>query len=396
MRILFLSRWFPWPTNNGSKLRIYNLLQGLGQRHEVTLLTFADQSDVDPLAPELQTLCQAIYVVPWRTYTPDKLRARLGYLRLAPRSVVDTFSPEMAHRIEELVSTQEFDLVIASQFDAASYGPYFHGIPALYEEVEIGAVYDGFAHAKSTQRRLRNGLTWLKHRHHLGRQLQYFQACTVASNRERELVAQVVPQYKAIEVVPNCINTAEYQTGARAKPNTLIFTGPFGYSANYDAMCWFLKEIYPRVRAAIPDVHLTITGDHRNLPLPSMTNVTLAGFVDCVRPLVSQSWISLAPLRSGGGTRLKILEAMALGTPVVATTKGAEGLDVTSGKELLIADTPEEYAMAVIQLCQDGALRQQLIENAYLTVRNKYDWSAAMPHFLRLVEQVGSPRGMFN
>jgi polysaccharide biosynthesis protein PslH len=388
MRILFLSRWFPWPTNNGSKLRIYNLLRGLAEQHEITLLSFADQSDVKPNVPEIQSICRQVRVIPWKPFTAQSLGTRMGFLRVVPRSVVETFSPAMAQSIEQTLSAQHFDLVIASQVDTAGYAPYFQGLTALYEEVEIGGLYEQYTQAPSLRLRLRHGLTWWKHRYYLAGQLRYFRACTVASERERQLIAAIAPTYKAIEVIPNCINLGEYVIDCRAERDTMIFTGPFGYKANYEAMVWFLREVYPIIQATIPHLRLTITGDHAGLPLPLATNVTLTGFVQDVRPLIAQSWISLAPLRTGGGTRLKILEAMALGTPVVATTKGAEGLDVKPGEHLLIGDTPEAFAQAVIRLCREPGLHQHLAQKALITVNEKYDWRATMPRFLRLVEQV--------
>jgi polysaccharide biosynthesis protein PslH len=152
-------------------------------------------------------------------------------------------------------------------------------------------------------------------------------------------------------------------------------------------MVWFLHEVYPHIQAKIPDIHLIITGNHANRSLPSASNVTLTGYVDDIRPLIARSWISVVPLHTGGGTRLKILEAMSLRTPVVTTPKGAEGLDVQAGQHLLIADTPEAFAQAVVRLLQDPALRRQLASDAYQLVREKYDWMVIMPHFLELVER---------
>jgi glycosyltransferase involved in cell wall biosynthesis len=162
---------------------------------------------------------------------------------------------------------------------------------------------------------------------------------------------------------------------------------------NDDAMVWFLREIFPRVQAKLPALRLTITGDHGNRPLPPSPagKVTLTGFVDDVRPLIAQSYISLAPIRFGGGTRLKILEAMALRTPVVATSKGAEGLDVEHNEHLLIADTPQAHAEAILRLLQEPGLRQRLADKAYQLIRQKYDWSVVTPRFLELVERVGRP-----
>ena len=101
MKILFLSRWFPYPTNNGSKLRIYNLLRGLSKHHDVTLLSFADQPDVNPEAPEVRSICSGVQVIPWREFDPNSTRAKLGFLSLKPRSIIDTFSPEMAQAITQ-------------------------------------------------------------------------------------------------------------------------------------------------------------------------------------------------------------------------------------------------------------------------------------------------------
>lgn len=389
MRILFLSGWFPYPPNNGSKLRIYNLLRGLAQHHQITLLAFADQPDVDPEVPELRSLCSSIQVIPWKPYNPHSRQARLGFLSVTPRSVVDTYSPELEGRIREEISSGDYDLVIASQWTMASYGACFQDLPALFEEAEVGVLYQRFVSATSLWHRFRFGLTWAKQRIYLRRLLRDFQACTVVSEPERALLSSTVPGYQAIEVIPNCISLADYRdVGGSRKKNTLIFTGPFRYFANHDAMTWFLEEVYPRIQARVAGVRLIITGDHADMPLPAADNLTLTGFVDDVRPLINSASISLAPIRVGGGTRLKILEAMALHTPVVSTLKGAEGLDVQHGENLLIADTPEEFADAVLRLLGDPVLGQTLAEKGHQLVRERYDWPAVMPQFLSLVERV--------
>jgi glycosyltransferase involved in cell wall biosynthesis len=389
MKILFLSGWFPYPPNNGAKLRIYNLLRGLAPHHQVTLLAFADQPDVNPEVSELHSLCDRIQVIPWKPYDPNSRRARLGFLSLTPSSVVDTYSLEMEGRIREELSSGEYDLVIASQWAMASYGACFTKVPALFEEVEVGVPYQQYAGATSLWHRFRFGLTWAKQRIYLRRLLHSYRACTVVSEPERALLSSAVPGYQAIEVIPNCISLADYRgiNGDRQR-NTLIFTGPFGYLANYEAMTWFLEEVYPRVQAQVPDVRLIVTGDHANLPLPAADNLTLTGFVDDVRPLIHSASISLAPIRVGGGTRLKILEAMALHTPVVSTTKGAEGLDVQDGKDLLIADSPAEFADAVLRLLGDPGFGRALAEKGHQLVRERYDWPAVMPEFLDLLERV--------
>lgn len=389
MNILFISRWFPFPTNNGSKLRIYNLLCSLARDHEITLISFADQRDGTPDISTLRSICSDVQVVPWKPFQRERWRACLGFFNSTPRSVVDTYSLEMEQHIERALAKLNYDLIIASQWEVAGYSHCFRERPALFEEVEIGVPYGEFVRASSIWSKVRMGLTWTKYRRYITRLSAHYQTCTVVSEQERDLLSRVVPQYKAIEVVPNCINLADYETVTKTlQPNSLIFTGSFRYSANYDAMIWFLREVYPCIQAQVPDLGLTITGDHANRPLPNAQSLNLTGFVNDVRPLIASASISLAPLRIGGGTRLKILEAMALRTPVVATSKGAEGLDAQSGKHLLVADTPQAFANAVIHILKEPELGQQLTDNAYQLVTEKYNWATVMPRFLSLVDRV--------
>lgn len=391
MKILFLSRWFPYPVNNGSKLRIYNLLRGLSKHHDVTLLSFADQPDVSPEAPELQSTCSEVHVVPWREFDPHSRNARLGLLGLKPRFLTDTYSAEMENTIRSLISRKGFNLVIASQLSMASYHESFGGLPALFEEVELGLFHDGAAYAGGFLKRLRLSLTWSKLRTYLSRLLDSFRSCTVVSARERHLFESHFPRHKwKISVIPNCINVEEYESlGVEPKSNQLIFSGPFRYHANYEAMQWFVGEVFRKVLEQVPDARLLITGDHAGQPLPPAPNVTLTGYVADIKSLMASSWVSIAPLQSGGGTRLKILESMAVGTPVVSTTKGAEGLDATPGEHLLIGDSPDEFADNVIQVLKEKKLRSQLSVQGNRLVKEKYNWKTMMPRFLQLVEKTG-------
>jgi polysaccharide biosynthesis protein PslH len=151
-------------------------------------------------------------------------------------------------------------------------------------------------------------------------------------------------------------------------------------------MIWFIGNVFPRLLDKYPDLELVITGDHARRTLPSQENVKLTGYVEDIRPYVTGSWISLAPIQQGGGTRLKIIEAMALRTPVVATPKGAEGLDVEHGNHLLLASSPEDFSTACCQILDSPDLRENLASNAYTLVKQKYDWQAVMPGFLNLVQ----------
>jgi glycosyltransferase involved in cell wall biosynthesis len=273
----------------------------------------------------------------------------------------------------------------------ASYYPCFNGVPALFEEIELGLFYDNAANSKSIFKRFRRGLTWFKLQRYLSSLLKSFHVCSVVSEQERQLLVSIFPDQKEkVVVLPNCVNFDDYQElSITPKPNQLIFSGPFHYRTNYEAMQWFIGEVFPKIIDQLPDTCLVITGDHADLPLPPAPNIALAGYVDDIKSLVASSRVSIAPLLSGGGTRLKILEAMAAGTPVVATSKGAEGLNALSGKHLLVADSPDDFASHIVALLKNENLYNKLSVNGKHFVKENYNWQSVMPHFLQLVERSG-------
>lgn len=389
MKVLFLSRWYPYPPTNGSKLRIYNLIRGLARQHELTLISFTDPGAGAPDTTGLQPFCKQVYTAPWKKFNPADARSKLGLLSLTPRLVQDTYSREIERYIQQELHRQDYDVIIASQFDMAMYAPLFGNVPALYEEAELGTYYDQYAQAASPSTRLRYWLTWWKHKRYVRLLLDDYAACTVVSADERQMLQRVHPGYEEIKILPNCVDVPAYEA-VRCEPeaNTMVFTGSFHYQPNFEAMHWFTGQVLPKVMAEIPDATVRITGDHAGLSLPNSNQVELLGFVDDIKPVVARAWVSLAPIHQGGGTRLKILEAMALHTPVISTSKGAEGLDARHGEHLLIADTPEAFGQACIQLLQDRGLHDELARNAFQLVKTRYNWQAVIPDFLNLLDKI--------
>ena len=194
-----------------------------------------------------------------------------------------------------------------------------------------------------------------------------------------------------MQIIPNGVDVDAYagEFGPQ-DPASIIFSGSVGYEANFSALAFFLKDIYPRIEVQFPGVRMKITGkaDPEKIShLPAFRGVEFTGYLQDVRPAIATSTVSVVPLLQGGGTRLKILEAMALGTAVVSTRKGAEGLDVKSGIHLLLADTPEDFAQAVLRILQDEPLRQFLTENAYQLVKEHYTWDSIGRVFHSFLEQ---------
>ena len=387
MRILFLSAWFPYPADNGSKLRIFNLLSGLSAQHEITLLSFVD----DPGKAQvngLQEICDSVRAIPNKEYNAHSRRALLGFLGRKPRVLADRYVPEMNDMIQEELSSGTYQLVVASQTYMADYLVHNSQIPAIFEEVEVGVFTDAVRSGDNWFHQSRQQLTLTKLQSYLRTLLPRFSMSTVVSEKEKELLQSLVPGYPAIEVIPNGINLDAYtDIDVEPQPGKLVFTGSLTFSPNYQGMQWFTSRVLPQIIEAYPEVKLTITGKTDGINLPGGKHVQLAGYIDDVRPMIASSWASIAPIFSGGGTRLKILEAFGLRTPVIATSKGAEGLDVEHEKHILIADSEDEFVKETIRLLNDADLRQELIDNAFQLVSEEHDWKVIMPRFLSLIEE---------
>ncbi|HNV03020.1 MAG TPA: glycosyltransferase [Vicinamibacterales bacterium] len=376
MRLLVVSTWFPLPPDNGSRLRAYHLLRELGRRHDVTLLSFRGEGR--PTAGQeaaLRESCRAIDTVPDGAFAERRLTAR-GLLSPVPRSYAQAFSADMAARIR--AAAPGHDAVVALQVTAA-----FHAraaakrLPGVFEEAELAVIRDAAGMETSAARRLRRRATWLKYSRFVRSLCRRFAVTTVVSEAEREILAGIGCDPRALKVVPNGVAAADLEWPASRRCERLIYPGSLTYAANADAVRWFLASILPLIDAARPGVEFLVTGSSDGVEAADWQGhgrMTLTGHLPDVRPAVAESAVCVVPLRIGGGTRLKILQAMALGTPVVSTSKGAEGLAVTPGRDILIGDSPDQFAAHVLRLLADAELGTRLAAAARDLVRERYTW----------------------
>lgn len=391
MRVLFLSRWFPFPPNNGSKIRVLNLLRRLSASHEVDLVSFGEPTDLVNVDRGLRwAYCSSVDVIQYREFRPRSLRSVLAYFSASPRSLVDTHSQRFAASVAGACRRFQPDVVIASQLQCLPYALQIPDVPLVFEELELTVFKDELVHARSLSTRTRAYLAWHKLTTYLRRSIPRFAACTVVSELERSLVEQVLPNYRRVEVLPNAIDVSEYE-GFCGEPqaNTLIFSGGLSYKPNYEGLRYFLERVFPLVQETIPSVTLSVTGSTEGVDLqdlPRSAGVRYLGYLPDVRPYVGRSWVAVVPILRGGGTRLKILEAMALGTPVVSTSKGAEGLDVDAGTDLVVGDNPTALARSIIEILQSPARRSELSRAGRFRVRKSYDWARVGQELDRIVE----------
>jgi glycosyltransferase involved in cell wall biosynthesis len=394
MRVLFLSSWFPYPPDNGSRIRIFNLIKQLSKEHDITLLSFShhDGEVAEDRLKAMQHYCSTVQTVPLAPFRPSSFRSILGLFSSRPRSFVDTHSLRMQRLVEQTGEEGNFSAVIASQIDTAPYAVILEGLPRIFEEVELATLREQHTSQSCIGHRLRYGLTWWKTKRFTAHLLRQFDGCTVVSQQERANVLSIAPNCQRVVVVPNGVDLDLYKADLGVpEPGTLIFPGALTYDANLDAMEFFLHKVFPLVKVRHPEAILRITGKTNGVSLdrlPLDESVILTGYLDDVRPAIAQSWACVVPLRVGGGTRLKILEAMALGTPVVSTSKGAEGLEATYGEDILVADTPAEFADAVLRLLDDGALQARLATNGRRLVESRYGWEGISQKLDQLLRDV--------
>jgi glycosyltransferase involved in cell wall biosynthesis len=390
MRILFLSRWFPYPADNGSKIRVFNMLRQLSARHEIALLSFYDGAAPpdDAALREVGKYCADGCFLPYQEFRPTSARALYGLLDSRPRYLVDTHNAAMESAAVD--GAEQCDLVVASQLSMGPYAQAVRGKPALLEELELGSFAEMDDETATIRARIRSRATLLKLNAYVRRMLPRFTVCTVASEAERANLRRIAPNYRNVEVIPNAVDVPYYDADFGTPcPNTLVFCGALTFRANYDAIHYYLTEIDPALTARVPERTLRVTGSITDVSLaalPPAAGVHYTGYVDDVRPVVAQSWASIVPLRKGGGTRLKILESMALGTPVVSTSKGAEGLDVVDGENILLADEPREFAAKLTRLLQSPELRQRLSAAGRNLVASRYDWCVTGRRLCALVD----------
>lgn len=393
MHILFLSTWSPYPPDNGSKIRANYLLRSLAKTHRVTLVAFDPDLKTEPEAHDNV----AVYPVHADPFRYVQLPQLIKYL--SPVPLLFWRIKEIQSIIDNLPDHGKWDAVVAVQAPVGRYALRFHQIPRILD-VDTALSYqlrERYQRQTTRLNRWRTWLSWYKAYRYESALFPKFHTCAVSSPIEVESVQALAGNRSAVSVLPNGVDCTHHRAGlAEVQPHTLIYNGALTYSANYDAMRYFLAEIYPLIKQKTPDVALSITGSTQGVDLDGLrldASVRLTGYVDDIRLLVAQSTACIVPLRQGAGTRLKILEAMALGTPVVSTSKGAEGLETVDNEHLLLADTPEAFADAVLRVKNDGDLRERLQRNARALVEQQYDWEIIGAQFVALVEEAVKASG---
>ncbi|HEY1760883.1 MAG TPA: glycosyltransferase [Bryobacteraceae bacterium] len=382
-RILFISPRQCWPVLSGAKLREYHFLRALARGFRITYVYFAESLLQERPASIVEHLpfCEEVVGVP-KPPTYGAWNLMRGAVGKWPLPVVNYTSAEMAAALSALKGS--FDLVHLDSIHMTRYTGSLAGVakPVVYNwhNIESEAMRRHGAAVASKPKRLYAGLT--------ARKLEGLEAeilgsafgHVVCSEREREQLLRIAPGARIV-TVENGVDTGHFEGagGLEGPRRRIVFVGKMDYYPNIEAAKHFVERIWPGVTKRLPRTTLTIAGSdpvEAVKALGQVAGVTVTGTVPDLRPYYNDALAAIVPLRTGGGTRLKILEAMAAGVPVISTRLGAEGLSVEPGGDILFADVdaPEEWAAHLERLSNDTEVGASIAARALELVKTRYDW----------------------
>ena len=388
MKILWVKAGKLWPVDTGGKIRSFNILRHLGRNHQVTLLSYyggeRDPQYETAIAQQLPG-AHTIYTAAPEGAVTQSIDYILRLPSAAPYAVKKFTHPkvrdEVAHRLKDgSAEVAVCDFLSASlNFPEASPTPV-----VLFQHNVETMLWRRMAETeKSALRKMSYNIEARKMTAYETRTLKRFRHVIAVSEHDRKEMLALAPGC-TITVVPTGVDTEQYKPAPSVSgtPQRIVFTGSMDWEPNIDAVEYFCQDIFPTVLAEFPDARFQIVG--RN-PYPRVkklasASVEVTGTVPSVAEYLRNATVVIVPLRIGGGTRLKIFEAMAMRKALISTSIGAEGLDVTSGKDCLIADDAQSFTSAILAVLRDPALRQNYEENAAALAAH-YDWSQIAKRF---------------
>lgn len=398
MRILWLKTELLHPVDKGGKIRTYHMLKELKrQGHEITYLTLDDGAAGRDAQERAAEYCDRLITVPHRT-VPKFSVGFYAELALNLASPLPYFmrkykSEGMRKEILRLAGQERFDVLVCDFLQPSVNVPFEVDLPTVLFQHNVEAmIWKRHYEVQSNPlKKLYLRDQWRKSFRYERNVCRRFDRVVAVSEEDR---LRMEREYELSEVadVPTGVDTEFFRPrgGEAREPHNLVFTGSMDWLPNEDAIQYFTKEILPRIRQSVPNVSLTVVG--RN-PYPSLVelsrrdpSVNVTGRVEDVRPFMERAAAYIVPIRIGGGTRLKIYEAMAMEKPIVSTTIGAEGLPVNDGEELVLADEAESFARAVVRVLEDEAFAQALGARAALVVRERFGWDKVSARFAEICE----------
>lgn len=386
MNLLFILPHVPWPLDRGVYQRTFHTLRELSRRHTVDLIAIDENGGSARHLPVFQEFCREVEFIPfvhppWEKLFPHRLFQPL------PASVNHWRCPELTTILERRLSKNSYDLVHIMDLVLAPYVlEHRNKVPFVMDRSRVDLQFQLMEHRAlnfTWREKLLRGEGYLK-LWLFEKKVAHLAAMEVVCGPDDEtFLRRYINADMPVTVMVNGVDLEYFRPdavpGTRDEPPTIVFCGAMDYNPNIDALNWYFAEIHARVVAAVPEVRVLIVGKDpapEVKALASPPGVTVTGSVPDVRPWYLKAWVQMVPLRIGGGTRLKIVESLAMGTPVVSTTIGAQGLNLVHNQDALLADTTEDFAAQLIRSLTDPALRENVREAGMATARERFGWPA--------------------
>jgi len=391
MNILMLAHRVPYPPTKGEKLRTFNILRYLSHKHHVHLVALAD--DRADLAYDfaLRQYCETTTLVPisvrWR-----KAASLTHYFSDLPLTVPCFHSSAMEQEVRRVAESVPLDLVFIDCSSMAQYAPYAGAAPKVIDFIDIDSAKWALLAERSpfplSRVYRREHRTLQNYERDLG---DWVKHAFVVSEPEAEIYRSFAPG-RPITAIQNGVDIDYFQPSREDyNDHRIVFAGAMDYAPNVDAVMYFWKEVLPLIWQEVPDATFCVAGRSPARCVAALAkepNVIVTGTVTDIRSYITEAALSVAPLRIARGIQNKVLEAMALGVPVVATNEAWEGIDAVSGEHLFVADRPETFARNAITLMRDPDLRERFSLSGRALVEARYSWERNLSRLERILESV--------
>lgn len=386
MNVLMLTQVLPYPPDSGPKIKTYNMIKYLAQRHRVTLVSFI-RGDQSEHARHLEQYCESVHTVPIeRGAMRDAWYMVLSFVTGQPFMMLRDDRKAMRNLVDELSARHQFDIAHADQLNM---GQYAERIPGAFKILDahnaLWLLYKRLWETMSSGlRKWLLGRDWRMLKTYEGRLVREFDAVLAVSHEDKIALQEAAGETVDIAVIPIAVDTEEVAVVEREpSPRHILHIGTMYWPPNIDSVNWFVQEIYPLICQQRPDVQFDVVGSRPPAELLALNDaglgINVAGYVEDPTPYQQRAAVMVVPLLAGGGMRVKILNALAEGIPIVSTTLGYEGIEVTPGQDILVGDTPEAFAAEVLRVLNDPDLGRQLAANGRCLAEEKYDYRKACP-----------------
>ena len=385
MKVLFLAPRLPFPADTGGKIRTYNLLAQAARTHQVALVCFSFDREDGIQAAELKRRLHAeIHLVPHEEPRQFQ-RLRQALVEPLPVSVVKYSARSMQAKLRTLTAAKAFDLAHIDHIHMAQYQDVLQDIPVYIDDHNVEyMILERCARVENFwPKSLAYKMQAEKMRDHERDMLTQCRACGAVSEDDARILRELTGRKHGVHVVENGVDVDYFDSQGHKdaesqETGALVFTGSMDWLPNEDAVMFFIKDILPLIWESKPDVKFYVVGKGPSAALLNAARkdarIQVTGRVEDVRPYIARSQVFVCPLRIGGGTRLKILEALAMHKAVVSTTIGAEGIAYCDREHLLAADEPQDFARQVVALLDQPQRRAALGRQGRDLVQQKYDW----------------------